>query len=178
MTVYIASIYLPTCLSLKTWLTLFLRLSFLSSTCLLYLRLTFKALAQLLHSSGLFLLTPHLPPLQTPKKCYLPPLFVTCLGIYNHEFWMLYLLTVFTQAVLWSSCLPFPSQQLPWQIVAFLALAHMSVHSALQEIMSSFCLHYDPAKTNLLYMEISLNLKSPPEIMKYIRSSSAFCQQT
>lgn len=45
MTVYIASIYLPTCLSLKTWLTLFLKLSLLSSTCLLYLlRLTFKAL--------------------------------------------------------------------------------------------------------------------------------------
>lgn len=45
MTVYIASIYLPTCLSLKTWLTLFLKLSLLSSTCLLYLlKLTFKAL--------------------------------------------------------------------------------------------------------------------------------------
>lgn len=45
VTIYIALIYLPTCVSLKTWLTLFLKLSLLSSTCLLYLlRLTFKAL--------------------------------------------------------------------------------------------------------------------------------------
>jgi len=42
-------------------------------------------------------------------------------------------------------------------------MAHTSLHSALQEMLSSFCLPCELAKRYLLYTELSLNSKSPPE---------------